>query len=82
MKAARLIGCSAAAVLLKRRELGIAACQAKKPVDWTDEMKALLGTMTDREVAERLSLTLDKVRKARYRFGITGARPGRRKATR
>jgi hypothetical protein len=81
-KVGRLIGCHGETVGLKRRELRIETWQPKEPVEWTKEMKALLGTMTDGEVAERLLVSHLQVRHARYRFGIAGWPSGRRRTTR
>ncbi|MDP4624224.1 MAG: hypothetical protein NWT08_03690 [Akkermansiaceae bacterium] len=75
---AEKIGISTRSVSLKRRQLGIRSFLKRKAVirprrylsDWKAKETALLGTMTDKDLAARLNLSPSAVRLKRLSLGI------------
>lgn len=71
---AKLMGCSKSSVLTRRRQLGIPSCyQSHKPLNkfvWTSEIDAQIGSMSDKQLAEKLGVTPTTVGKRRRLLGI------------
>ena len=75
---AQKIGISTMCVTTKRQQLNIPSFRKRKSTnrprrslaDWTPQETALLGTMTDSDVAERLDLSASTVRLKRISLGI------------
>lgn len=80
---AERIGIQPMCVTSKRRLVGVPAFikhekhrPGRRLDDWTTEETALLGTMADREVAERINVSWGAVRKKRISLGIEPFRQG------
>lgn len=69
-------GIGKSTIRVKRATLGIAPIIAKTEFAWSPENQALVGTMSDRELARRLKITDTIARNKRIRMGI-GANPNR-----
>lgn len=71
---AKMLGINSPAVTAKRNALHIASVSQNRPFkrsqDWTKKETALLGTMPDKQVAERLNLGCGTVRQMRVALGI------------
>lgn len=58
------------AVSAERKRRGIAAYEAKPPVEWTSDVVGLLGTMPDARIAAELGISTTAVAKKRQSLGI------------
>jgi hypothetical protein len=68
---AERVGVSHDTVVDERRRRGIPPAVPRRPrIEWTEEMMALLGTATDREVAEELDVNVHSVSRKRRILGI------------
>jgi hypothetical protein len=75
-KLAQRAGVHMSTVAAERKRRGVPAVQAHRPaVKWTEEMIALLGKATDREVAAELGLSVTTVYRKRRLRGIPPAHP-------
>jgi ribosomal protein L13E len=69
MKLARCFMMPPLEIARKRKELGIPSLRDRQRRTWTAEEIALLGTMSDLEVARRLGVSPDQARRMRVKQG-------------